>query len=56
MDAVLNLMFAVGVTLVLIFAGIYIGGRKTLKDWGHECPRLIERNRTKATVQANPRV
>ena len=56
MDAVLNLMFAVGVTLVLIFAGIYIGGRKTLKEWGHECPRLMERNRTKGTAQAGPQV
>lgn len=35
-------MYLVGITLATMFLGMYAGGRKTLKDWGHECPKLVE--------------
>lgn len=35
------LFILVGVTLFTIFVGIYVGGRKTLRDWGHDCPKMF---------------
>jgi hypothetical protein len=38
-------VYLVGLTLFTIFVGIYFGGRKTLRDMGHDCPKLWTRER-----------